>query len=71
MRFAPITALLLCLLGGCAIDPVAVWERERLDRPEMAWEPDPALAGFRQHAYDSKEAASGGVALGDGGCGCK
>ena len=65
-------ALVLCVfIGGCAMKPVEPWEREHLDRPEMAWEPDAALVGFRQHTYDSKEAASGGVALGGGGCGCK
>lgn len=73
MKFQHLTAIVfsLSLLAGCASDPVAVWEREYLDRPEMGWEIDPALAGFRQHTYDSKEAASGGTALGGGGCGCK
>ncbi|MGH8517224.1 MAG: DUF4266 domain-containing protein [Panacagrimonas sp.] len=42
-----------------------------LDRSEMAW--DAGLVGeaaVRTQTFGSKEAASGGPALGSGGCGC-
>lgn len=62
--------LILPALTGCAIQPVAAWERGNLARPEMALEPYPLEAGFRQHAFFSKESVSGGYGIGGGGCGC-
>lgn len=60
----------LLVLCGCAIQPVQPWERGTLAQPEMAWEPDPLVAGYRRHVHFSKEAATGGATLGGGGCGC-
>ena len=56
------------LAAGCAA-PKA-WERGALAAPEMAWEPDPLLATYREHTHLSKEQASGGASAGGGGCGC-
>lgn len=56
-------------LSACAAAPKA-WERGRLARPEMAWEPDALTATYRDQVYFSKEAASGGATVGGGGCGC-
>jgi hypothetical protein len=56
-------------LSACAAAPKA-WERGRLARPEMAWDPDALTAVYRDHVYFSKEAASGGATVGGGGCGC-
>ncbi len=64
------TALLLVALAGGGCATVQPWERGDLARPEMAFEPDPLLAGYRRHVEFSKEAASGGPALSGGGCGC-
>lgn len=55
-------------LAGCA--SVAPWERGHLAKPEMALEPYPVEALFRQHAFFSKEGAAGGYGIGGGGCGC-
>ncbi|TJY63349.1 DUF4266 domain-containing protein [Sinimarinibacterium sp. CAU 1509] len=60
----------LVWLAGCSTQPVQPWERGDLARPEMAFEPDPLLAGYRRHVEFSKEAATGGPTLGGGGCGC-
>jgi hypothetical protein len=65
----PIGPLLAVLLSGCA-GTVAPWERGNLARPEMALEPYPNDAAFRQHTFFSKEGASGGYGVGGGGCGC-
>lgn len=65
-------ALLIALaltLAGCAGAPKA-WERGALAAPEMAWEPDPLMGGYRDHVHLSKEQASGGASAGGGGCGC-
>ncbi|HUP91990.1 MAG TPA: DUF4266 domain-containing protein [Solimonas sp.] len=62
--------LLAGLSAGCATHAVEPWQRGVLARSEMAWEPDPLLAGYRRHVQFSKEAASGGATLGGGGCGC-
>jgi len=67
---AMVIAAGLLLLGGCASTTVQPWQRGQLAQPVMAWEPDPLLAGYRQHVQYSKEAASGGATLGGGGCGC-
>ena len=61
--------LLTPLLAGCATQ-VAPWERGQLARPEMALEPYPLEASFRQHVFFSKESVSGGYGVGGGGCGC-
>lgn len=57
------------LLSGC-LTQVQPWERGYLARPAMALEPYPNDTAFRQHAYFSREAVSGGYAVGGGGCGC-
>lgn len=56
-------------LAGCVTE-VPPWERGILARPEMAMEPDPLEASFRQHVFFSKEGAAGGYGVGGGGCGC-
>jgi hypothetical protein len=67
-RVAALGALLL--LTACGTAPKA-WERGALASPAMAFEPDPLLAGYRDHVLASKEQASGGAgAGGGGGCGC-
>jgi hypothetical protein len=66
-RRAP-AVLIALLLAGCATP--RAWERGALAAPEMAWEPDPLLASYRDHAHVSKEQASGGASAGGGGCGC-
>lgn len=67
-----VTSFGLCAaLGGCSLAAVSPWERGELASPEMAWEPDPLLAGYRRHTQLSKEAASGSTTLGGGGCGCR
>lgn len=62
--------LTMLLLNACASAPPAAWERGRLARPEMAWNPDPLAAAYREQVYASKEAAAGGAGIGGGGCGC-
>lgn len=53
-----------------ANDSVKPWERGYLAKPEMAWQPDSLQSDFLNHAYTSKEAASGGDKTAGGGCGC-
>ena len=65
---AALAGALLCL-AGCATE-VAPWERGNLARREMALEPYPLEAVFRQHTFFSKEAVTGGYGIGGGGCGC-
>ena len=73
MRPDPRRALLLilvALLAGCATQPVQPWERGRLARWDMRWDPDPLQAAMTQHAYFSKEGTSGEIGAAGGGCGC-
>lgn len=64
----PAACLALLALAGCA--NVQPWVRGYLARPEMAFDPDPNEAKLIRHAYQSKEAATGGYGVGGGGCGC-
>lgn len=56
--------------AGCALQPVAPWEKGTLARPEMTFDSDHLETKFNEHTYFSKEAASGGAGVGGGGCGC-
>lgn len=61
------------VLGGCALAPrvdVAAFEKGDLARPAMVFDSDRLEASFADHIYFSKEGASGGRAVGGGGCGC-
>ncbi|MBU6258343.1 MAG: DUF4266 domain-containing protein [Burkholderiales bacterium] len=64
-------ALALAGLGACAgIQPPQPWQKGDLARPQMSLNADPLEARFSAHAYFSREAATGGAAVGGGGCGC-
>jgi hypothetical protein len=58
------------VLGGCAMQPPAPWERGMLARPEMAVQPDALQARMQESIYYSRENAAGGGSIGGGGCGC-
>lgn len=63
-------ALTALALTACGSQQVKPWQRGDLARPEMAWDQSLMLSAQRQHAFTSKEAASGGGTLAGGGCGC-
>jgi hypothetical protein len=57
-------------LTGCAGVGVQPWERDLLAQDDMAVGGDPLDAAIDAHIYFSKEASTGGLGLGGGGCGC-
>jgi hypothetical protein len=57
-------------LSGCALPPVQSWQKGELARTDMLIQGDALETRFNEHIYASKEAASGGSAIGGGGCGC-
>jgi hypothetical protein len=57
-------------LSGCAVKPVQPWEKGELARTDMLIQGDSLETRVNEHIYASKEAASGGSAVGGGGCGC-
>lgn len=59
--------LTAALLAGCA--SVAPWQRGHLARPEMGLDPNAPMRALDK-TFAAKEAASGGAAVGGGGCGC-
>jgi hypothetical protein len=63
-------AWVLALLGACASTPVNAWERGRLARWDMQWDPDPLKTALKEHTHFSKEGTSGRVGAAGGGCGC-
>ena len=56
------------LAVGCA--NVAPSQRGILSKSDMQFDFDRAGGAITGHTYASKEAASGGKAVGGGGCGC-
>jgi hypothetical protein len=68
MRRACALLLGAVALAGCAT--VEPWQRGYLAKPAMALEPAPGMAKALDKTYAAKEAASGGGAVGGGGCGC-
>lgn len=73
-RHRAVLGLLIVLIAlgasGCASLGVEAWERDILARPGMQLDPDPMITAFDEHIYFSKEASTGGLAGGGGGCGC-
>ncbi len=63
-------ACALCLLGGCALQPVQPWEKGLLAKPAMGFDGNRLEYGYAEHTYSSKEGAAGGLGVGGGGCGC-
>jgi len=57
-------------LPGCAGVGVKPWERDILAAPGMQVDPDPLVTALDEHIYFSKEASTGGLGTGGGGCGC-
>ncbi len=68
MRGTLCIALALLMLAGC--ETVQPWERGRLARQEMQFEPDQQSRQLEDQVYYSKEASSGGVKTAGAGCGC-
>jgi hypothetical protein len=62
--------LLLSLLSGCAGVGVQPWERDLLAQDAMAVDANPLTTAVDSHIYFSKEASTGGLGTGGGGCGC-
>jgi hypothetical protein len=62
--------LLLVLLSGCAGVGVQPWERDLLAQDAMAVDANPITTAVDGHIYFSKEASTGGLGTGGGGCGC-
>ncbi len=62
--------LLLGLLSGCAGVGVQPWERDLLAQDAMAVDASPLTTAVDGHIYFSKEASTGGLGTGGGGCGC-
>lgn len=65
-----VLALSAALCGCVTLETVQPWEKHFLARPDMAFDDARLERGFAEHVYFSKEAASGGGAVGGGGCGC-
>jgi hypothetical protein len=65
-----ILLVIAALFSGCATTPVQPWERGRLAKWDMRWDPDPLQAAANDHAHFSKEGTSGGIGAAGGGCGC-
>lgn len=67
----PLLFVMASVLSGCqSVHQVQSWEKGNLAKPGMRLDADSLDERFTQHAYISKESASGGASVGGGGCGC-
>ena len=57
-------------LTGCAARSVAVYEREHLADPIMAFQARAKKDGRRVRAFEAREGSTGGVGGEGGGCAC-
>lgn len=57
-------------MGGCGTVGVKPWDRDILARPGMTPGDDVITSSLDEHIYFSKEASTGGLGSGGGGCGC-
>lgn len=67
---ATLLFILFSLVSACEIQPVKPWERNILAKPSMQLTSDEVENALDEHIYFSKEASTGGQAIGGGGCGC-
>jgi len=65
-----VVALAVVLCGCATLVPPKPWEKGTLAKREMQFDADPLGAKLDDHVYASKEAVSGGLGVGGGGCGC-
>jgi hypothetical protein len=67
-RCALLLVLAACLLPACrTVEP---WERGEFATYEMRPDRDPLHVAMSEHIHFSREATSGGRAVGGSGCGC-
>lgn len=60
-------ALILLLATGCG---VKVYQRGKLAKTKMQFNPRPDETELEQHVYSYREGSTGGYDGGGGGCGC-
>ncbi len=58
-------------LTGCAARSVAVYEREHLTDPIMAFQSTAKKDARRVRAFEAREGSTGGIGGEGGGCACK
>lgn len=63
-------AVMVLGLDACALETIHPWDRDLLAQDAMQLVPHPMYDAIADHIYFSKEASSGGAAVGGGGCGC-
>ena len=67
-------AVVVALLGGCAIQPIEPWvkpyEREHLADPVMRFSRNALADKHIEHVRNVREGARGATGVQGGGCGC-
>lgn len=61
-------AALCALLAACT--GAAPYQRGKLAKAKMQFDPRPAATTVEQHVYSYREGSTGGYGGGGGGCGC-
>lgn len=71
LRLFVAAAIAAPALAGCAARSVAVYERERLADPIMAFQARAKKDARRVRAFEAREGSTGGAGGEGGGCACK
>jgi len=71
LRLLAAAAIAAPALAGCAARSVAVYEREHLADPIMAFQARAKKDARRVRAFEAREGSTGGVGGEGGGCACK
>jgi len=70
----PVLAVLALIAGvlatGCTTQRVQPWERGAFTDYTMRADRDPLATAMAEHTWFSREASTGGRAVGGSGCGC-
>ncbi len=71
LRLLVAAAIAAPALAGCAARSVAVYEREHLADPIMAFQARAKKDARRVRAFEAREGSTGGAGGEGGGCACK
>ncbi len=63
-------ALLAIVLAASACTGVKAYQRGKLAKAKMQFNPRPETTTLEQHVYSYREGSTGGYDGGGGGCGC-
>ena len=69
-RWVALLLVVAAASGVSAATAMQPWDRDLLAEKKMSFNPCPRHTAVDLHVYSSREASTGGMDVGGGGCGC-